>query len=132
MLGGAGPASKCRSVMPQRPLDYEASKAPSTKAKLGPLTMGAFALLIYPFCLVANVMSLAAMDAPQTRVVGRLQRLSMQGFLWGSTVYPVVYLVAAGISRSLASDDRSVGARRAAQAPLIYLLVVLLCFVTAL
>ena len=118
--------------MPQQPLDYEASKVPPARAKLGPLTLGALALLVYPFCLAANVMSLAAMDAPQTRVAGRLQRLSMQGFLWGSTVYPAVYLLAAGISRFLDANDRPVGARRAAKAPLIYLLAVLLCFVAAL
>jgi hypothetical protein len=116
--------------MLQQPLDYEASKAPPKKARIGPLTLGALVLLIYPFCLGANVMSLAAMDAPETRVVDRLQRLSMQGFLWGSTVYPVVYLIAVGISRFLSSNDRPVGARRMAQAPLIYLLAVLLCFVT--
>lgn len=98
---------------------------------MGPLTLGAVALLVYPFCLTGNIMSLSAMDAPQTRVDNPLQRLSLQGFLWGSNIYPIVYLIAAGISLFLSSNDRRVGARRVAQAPLIYLAGVLLCFVAA-
>jgi hypothetical protein len=94
--------------MPQDLLDYEASEAPFAKGKIGLLTLGALVLLIYPFCLLANVMSLAGVDAPQTRVAGPLQRLSWLGFLWGSTVYPVVYLIAAGISRFLSSNGRPV------------------------
>src|SRR5687767_15007246 len=96
-----------------------------------PLTLGAVALLIYPFCLVANVMSFAARDAPTTRIVAPLPLIAWKCFLWGSTIYPLVYLVAAGISLFLKSNDRPSAARRAAWVPLIYLACLLLCFVTA-
>jgi hypothetical protein len=132
MVVSAAAASERQYVMPQRPLDYRTPSPPPAKAKMGPLALGAVALLIYPFCLLANVMSLAAMDAPATRVADPLPRLALRGFLWGSTIYPVVYLVAAGVSVFLSSNDRLVGARRVAQTPLIYLAGVLLCFLIAL
>ncbi len=111
----------------QQPLDYEAPTVPSAKAKMGPLAQGAVALLVYPFCLVGTVMAMAA-PTPNT---GALGMLAIRGFVWGWTIYPLVYLVAAAISLLLSSNERPVAARRVAQVPLVYLLVVLLCFVAA-
>ena len=117
--------------MPQQPLGYQAASHPPAKPKWGPLAQGAIVLLLYPFCLLANVMSVSALET-QGASIGPVPRLAMKGFLWGSIIYPVVYLVAAATSVFLASNDRPVGARRVAQAPLIYLIGLLLCFVTAL
>ena len=114
--------------MPQPPLDYDTPSPIRAKVRLGPLAQGAIVLLVYPFCLLANVMSLAAVPA-QGAAPGLALRLASGAFLWGSTLYPVVYLLAAAVSLFLSSNDRAVGARRVAQVPLVYLLGVLLCFV---
>src|SRR5687768_13737770 len=37
--------------MPEHPLDYKASETPPARLKIGPLTLGALVLLVYPFCL---------------------------------------------------------------------------------
>ena len=114
--------------MPHQPLDYKASQPAHPNARI-PLILGALVLLIYPFCLLANVMSLSAMDAPRTRITAPLHRRVMQAFLWGSNLYPLVYAIAAALSLFLSSNDRPTAARRVAWVPLIYLLGVLQCFV---
>jgi hypothetical protein len=93
--------------------------------------LGALPLLIYPFCLLANVMSLAAANIPTTRPVDPLPAVAWKGFLWGSTIYPAVYVVAAGITLFLSSNDRETGARRVACFPLVYLVAVLVLLVVA-
>ena len=112
-------------VMPQPPLVYDTP--PPEKARMGPLAQGAIVLLAYPFCLLANVMSFAAVPA-QGAAPKLALRLASGAFLWSSTLYPVVYLLAAAVSLFLSSNDRAVAARRVAQVPLVYLLGVLLCF----
>ncbi len=97
------------------------------KAKLGPLAQGGIVLLVYPFCLVANIMSLAAASAPGAKVDPLLLIVS-KAFLWGSTFYPVVYLINAAVSVLLARNERQATAHRVAQAPLVYLVGVFLCF----
>jgi hypothetical protein len=47
-------------------------------------------LIIYPVVLVANIMSLGA--EPPIQPPPLALRLTSQGFLWGSTVYPIIYL----------------------------------------
>jgi hypothetical protein len=83
------------------------------------LFLGAIPLLIYPFLMIANVMSLAA-ERPHNPVPLVLW-LSSQGFLWSSTLYPVVFLGCAIMSlvQSHCRDDRT--AERYALLPLLYL-----------
>ena len=113
--------------MPQRPLNYRTPPPILAKAKIGPLTAGAVVLMAYPFCLIANVMSFAAAPA-QGASPRPVPLLASQAFLWSSTLYPLVYLVAAGTSRVLASNDRTLAAHRVAQVPLVYLVGVVPCF----
>lgn len=115
--------------MPKRSLDYRTPSPTPAKANIALLAAGGGVLIVYPFCLIANVMSLAAL--PATAGIGLLPSLARKAFLWGSTIYPVLYLFAAGMSVFLSSNDRQMGTRRIAQAPLIYLAGLLLCFVIA-
>ncbi len=48
-------------------------------------------LLVYPFVLIANVMSLAATATATPAPIG-LKIVSL-GFLWTTTLYPVPYLI---------------------------------------
>ena len=113
--------------MSQRSLEYGTPSPTPAKARIGPLAAGGLVLLVYPFCLLANVMSLAAVPAPGT-AVKPLPLIASKVFLWSSTLYPLVYLLAAGASLLLASNERRAVAHRVAQVPLVYLLFVLLCF----
>lgn len=49
-------------------------------------------LFLYPFVLLANLMSFAA--SAQTSTSPRGLTIAMSGFLWSSSLYPVVYLTA--------------------------------------
>lgn len=54
------------------------------------LIVSALPLLIYPFVLLANIMSLAA---PRSSTpVPMMQWVMANAFLWSSTLYPIVYL----------------------------------------
>lgn len=90
------------------------------------LVLGAIPLLIYPFLMVANVMSLAA--EPPHYPVSLALRLSSQGFLWSSTLYPLVYFGSAIVAliQSHFQNDRA--ARRYAVLPLLYLIGVIALF----
>ena len=59
------------------------------------LVIGAAPLLIYPFVLLANVMSMAATRVPSQPPVPLMQNLTCNAFLWSSTLYPIVYAVCA-------------------------------------
>jgi len=48
-----------------------------------------FPIPFYPFLLIANVMSMASEPAANPIPIGL--SLSADGFLWGSTLYPVPY-----------------------------------------
>lgn len=102
------------------PLDYEPKPTPGKEPHpiRGLLLLGGALLLGYPYCLVANGMSFAA-PGPRSAL--------FDCFLWSSTLYPIVYLLAAGISAVLASNDRPRAARVFAGFPLLYVLGVLIC-----
>jgi hypothetical protein len=89
------------------------------------LSVGGLVLLVYPVCLLANVMSFAAVPDP---AVGPVTRIVFKTFLWSSTLYPAVYVVAAAVSLLLSSNERPEAARRVAGVPLVYLVGVLACF----
>ena len=84
------------------------------------LALGGIPLLIYPFLMVANVMSLAA-EPPQYPVSLAL-RLSSQGFLWSSTLYPLVYIGCAIMSLVQWHRQNGHAAQRYALTPVLYLL----------
>ena len=115
--------------MPQPHLDDKSPspRVPKTKAWL--LAQGAIVLFVYPFCLLANIMSFAA-TPDKAAANDPLLQIASRAFLWGSTLYPVIYLLAAAVSVLLSSNQRPLAAHRVAQLSLVYLLAVLLCFVT--
>ena len=91
------------------------------------LIVGAVPLLIYPFILIANIMSFAG--TPSSTPVPASQWIMSKAFLWSSTLYPVVYFgcLIAAIVCSRSGD--SAMAFKLAAAPLAYLvLCVLLMF----
>ena len=91
------------------------------------LIVGALPLIIYPFILLANVMSFAG--TPSSTPVPLMQKLISMAFLWASTLYPVVYIgcVIAAITYSRGGDPAM--AFKLSAAPLAYLgLCVLLMF----
>ena len=90
------------------------------------LVVGAVPLLIWPFMLLANLMSLAAWSLPTGVRPSLLQTLVSQLFLWSSTLYPLVYLAAGITSVVFASTGHPPSANRFALIPLGYLLVVVL------
>ncbi len=53
-------------------------------------------LLLYPFVLLANVMSYAGYANSATTSLGL--SIAMSGFLWSSTLYPLPYLAALIVS----------------------------------
>jgi hypothetical protein len=61
--------------------------------KTSPVTsfvLGGIPLIVYPFCLIANVMSIAgasANDGPMT-----IEASILLVFIWGTTLYPLIYL----------------------------------------
>ncbi len=86
---------------------------------------GAIPLLIYPGCLLANIMSLAGHESEPPRLVVKIIAL---GFLWGSTLYPLVYIPSLLIALSLKSKDFTFAAERVALVPLCYLAGLVLLF----
>jgi hypothetical protein len=87
------------------------------------LAIGGLPLLVYPFILLGNAMSLAA--TPSSKSVPILLYLSAKVFLWGSTLYPVVYIFCAvtAVAKSQQGDFRK--ASTVALLPLLYLALVL-------
>lgn len=55
------------------------------------LCLTSLALLVYPFVLMANVMSIAAVPPSNPSMIFRV---ASSIFLWSSTLYPVPYLIA--------------------------------------
>ncbi len=93
------------------------------------LMIGAAPLLIYPFVLLANVMSMAATRVPSQPAVPLLQSLTCNAFLWSSTLYPIVYALCA-IAAVISS--RSGGGTTVwvlAAGPLAYLVLCMLLLV---
>ena len=89
------------------------------------LTLGGLPLLLYPFVLLAGIMSLAGHssgDEPALLVA------VVNSFLWGSLVYPAVYVPCWALARSALKANKEKVALRVSMAPLFYLgiLVVLM------
>ncbi len=82
------------------------------------LIVGGLPLLIYPFILLANVMSLAGTQGSTPVPIS--QWLAAKAFLWSSTLYPLVYLACliAAIACSRGGDGQK--ALMLSIAPLAY------------
>ena len=87
-------------------------------AAIGLLILCALPLLIYPFLLLANVMSFAG-TATGNELLS--QWLISRAFLLGSTIYPIVYLVCAIISIVQIVRNKGKSALTYSSIPLIYL-----------
>lgn len=60
-----------------------------------PLVLAALPLPLYPFILLANVMSLAGEPPQPPRQIDLAQRIAGWGalyFLWGGVLYPLLYI----------------------------------------
>jgi hypothetical protein len=60
------------------------------------LALGALPLLVYPFVLLADVMSLAA---PKSGKHSTLLSVVSRAFLWTSLAYPIVYMLCVSQAR---------------------------------
>lgn len=87
-------------------------------AAIGSLVLGALPLLIYPFVLLANVMSFAGTPTGQET---NGQWLVSRAFLFGTTLYPIIYLVFAVIGIVNLVRKKSRAALNTSLVPLIYL-----------
>lgn len=91
------------------------------------LIVGGVPLLIYPFILLANVMSLAGTKS--STPVPLMQTLIANAFLWSSTLYPLVYIGCGIAAIVCASGGHSAAAFKLSVVPLLYVvLCVLLMF----
>jgi hypothetical protein len=88
------------------------------------LVIGGLPLLIYPALLIANIMSLAAKPAPNDHAPILLY-LFANAFLWGSTLYPVVYVFSASTAIAVLKKGNPNKASLVALLPLLYLALVL-------
>ncbi|AAN57299.1 hypothetical protein HRJ35_00585 [Shewanella oneidensis MR-1] len=87
----------------------------------GLLLLGGLPLLSYPFVLLASLMGLAG----QSKVkVHWFYWLMNKSFLWGTIAYPVVYLPCYWLARG----GNSPAIFLYAAIPLVYLLILYLCF----
>jgi hypothetical protein len=87
------------------------------------LAIGGLPLLIYPFILLANIMSLAATPSPKP--VPILLWLFSKAFLWGSTLYPAVYVFCGILAIAKSQQRHYHWASTVALLPLLYLVLVL-------
>lgn len=90
------------------------------------LIVGAAPLLIYPFILLANVMSLAGTKS--STPVPFLQNLAATSFLWVSTLYPVAYAICAIAAVACSRSGNGSMALTLSAAPLAYLGLCVLLF----
>jgi hypothetical protein len=60
-----------------------------------PLAISAAPLALWPLVIIGNVMSLAG--EPSRQPVAVWTMIAANGFLWGSTVYPLVYIAATAL-----------------------------------
>lgn len=82
------------------------------------MLLGGLPLAVYPFCLLANVMSLAG---HQEQPLSPLVVATTYAFLWSSTLYPVVYLPSPLAAAFFDAGGRDLATRRVAYVPLVYL-----------
>ena len=112
--------------MSQGPIEYHTPATPSRQANLWPLVFAALPLGCWPVVLLPNVMSLAGEQrSPTSSFVTAVSG----GFLWGSSVYPLVYIAALVVSLILAfRAHRPAAASYVAWAPLAYVGAVIACY----
>lgn len=89
------------------------------------LLLAAAPLLIYPFILIANIMSFAG--TPSSTPPPILATLTSMAFLWASTLYPLIYFpcLIAAIATARTNPSRSL---QLAAAPLAYLGLCIMLF----
>ena len=113
--------------MSQGPVDDQPPATPRRQPNIGPLMVGLFPLGCWPFVLVPNLMSLAGSEGSEGPP-GRFVMAVAMGFLWGSTLYPLVYAAALVVTLVLAFvADRPAAASGVAWVPLAYALAVFGC-----
>ncbi len=83
-------------------------------------------MLIYPFILLANVMSLAG--HPSSKPIPLALLLTSQGFLWTSTLYPIVYVYCAKQAIACSQTDDPKNSMKVSLVPLLYLCLVAMFF----
>jgi hypothetical protein len=94
-----------------------------------PIVISAIPLIIYPFVLLANLMSLAAEPTAESIQVPLWFKLVVYGFLWGSSLYPLA-LFGCGIwalARSRQNAPKS--AILIALIPMAYLAILAVLFI---
>ena len=89
------------------------------------LGAGALPLLVYPCCFLANLMSFAGHPSPSPPFLLKVVAL---GFLWSSTLYPLVYFPFMIRAKQLEARRSIVAAERAASMPLRYLVGVAILY----
>ena len=90
------------------------------------LILAGLPLALYPFLLVANIMSLAGHQSPDPTPL--LLRLTANAFLWSSTLYPVVYMACVVLAISLSAMGSTSTAAKMSLLPLCYLALVVAFF----
>ena len=85
-----GPARDSTQIMSEPPIRNRTSETFHRQANLWPLVFSALPLGCWPFLLVPNLMSLAGEQQSVEQVVTAVSKC----FLWGSAVYPLVYIAA--------------------------------------
>ncbi|ABM26546.1 MULTISPECIES: hypothetical protein [Shewanella] len=86
------------------------------------LLLGGLPLLIYPFVVFANLMLLAGHKS--TYKPPLFNRLMNQGFIWGSFIYPAIYIPLYKIAIQLQSNQTLIYAAL----PVAYLALLAVCF----
>lgn len=87
------------------------------------LLLGGLPLLTYPGVLLASLMGLASQSSIKPAFIYRLMN---QCFLWGSLVYPAVYIPCYRIASD--SDSTASSPLVTAALPLLYLILLYGCF----
>lgn len=88
----------------------------------GLLLLGGLPLLVYPFVLFANLMLLAGHKS--TYKPPLFNRIMYQGFIWGSSIYPAIYIPLYKISTQSQLNQSLIYAAL----PLAYLALLAVCF----
>ena len=89
------------------------------------LALGGVPLLIYPFVLLADVMSLAA---PKSGKHSTLLTVVSRAFLWTSLAYPIVYMLCVSQTRLMLKKMQEEAALGFSVVPLGYLVLVVVLF----
>jgi hypothetical protein len=95
------------------------------------LKLGGVLLLIYPFVLVADVMSLGAEPTPASHPPAFLLKLIGYSFLYGTMAYPAVYIPCYLLSDKETKRSHDKAALYWSVAPILYLVVLFGVFVAA-